>query len=139
MSSKLIRTLIGSLLVVGIFALVHWNRNLFNAPVSSFADVADWTKLTPEESIFHQQGEGNEQNMKFVSPDGRSEAVFRPGIAGGEPELVTDVTILGTYNFFGPRFAFGIFHGIFDVVPYFLFGNAPADLFNMGRFTVLAR
>jgi hypothetical protein len=34
-------------------------------------------------------------------------------------------------------FFFGITHGLFDVVPYFIFGNSPADMFNMDRFRVL--
>lgn len=131
-----IRLCIGALITGGI-AAVHWTRNSWNAPVSSFDDVSGWTELTAKESIFHQMGAGNEHNRKFVSPDGHSEAIFRPNDSGEDPTLVNDPANYGTYNFFGPRFFYGITHGLFDVVPYFIFGNSPSDMFNLDRFTVL--
>lgn len=129
---------------LAVFALVgagiaglHWARNRWNAPVADFDDVAGWTELTPGESLFHRLGPGNENNRKFVSPDGRSEAVFRPGESGDKPSLVTEPVNLGTYNFFGPRLLFGVPHAIFDVLPYFILGNTPADMLNPARLTAL--
>lgn len=125
------------LLTVGTIAIIHWKRNYLNEQVSTIEDVKEWTELTPGESIFHRMGPGNENNRKFVSPDGHSEAIFRPNPAGAPPTLVLEPDNLGTYNFFGPRFFFGIAHAIFDVLPYFIFGNTPADMFNSARFRAL--
>ena len=66
-------------------------------------------------------GEGNDGNRKFVSPNGRSEAVF-----DCNDDLVTDLANAGTYNFFGPRFMGGVPHGVADVLPYYMFGTSPS-------------
>ena len=116
--------------VVGGTAVVNWTRNYWNEPVSDITDVQDWTELTPEESIYHRMGEGNDGNRKFVSPNGRSEAVF-----DCNDDLVTDPANAGTYNFFGPRFMGGVPHGVTDVLPYYIFGTSPSDMFNPQRFT----
>lgn len=116
--------------VVGGTAVVNWTRNYWNEPVSDITDVQDWTELTPEESIYHRMGEGNDGNRKFVSPNGRSEAVF-----DCNDDLVTDPANAGTYNFFGPRFMGGVPHGVTDVIPYYIFGTSPSDMFNPQRFT----
>jgi RHS repeat-associated protein len=116
-------------IVTGGTAIAHWTRNWWNEPVKELSDVNDWTELTPSESIYHSMGPGNEGNRKFVSPNGRSEAVFNC-----QDKLVTDSANMGTYNYFGPRFLGGVPHGIADVIPYFIFGNTPADMFNPQRF-----
>ncbi len=123
--------------IAGLVAAVHWGRNNWNERVSNIDDVSSWTELTPGESIFHRMGPGNEKNLKYVSPNGHSEAVFKPCKNGGESTLVTDPLNYGTYNFFGPRFLLGIPHGIFDILPYFVFGNSPSDMFNSHRFRAL--
>jgi RHS repeat-associated protein len=115
---------------LGVTAIANWTRNYWNEPVSDISDVNDWTELTPDESIYHRMGSGNENNRKFVSPDGRSEAVF-----DCSDNLVTDPANAGTYNYFGPRLLNGIPHAITDVVPYFIFGTSPSDMFNPQRFT----
>lgn len=137
MGNKVVVKICIGLLVIGVIALIHWNRKYLNEPVATIEDVEGWTELTPKESIFHRMGPGNENNRKFISPDGHSEAIFRPDDSGGQPTLVLDSANLGTYNFFGPRFLFGITHAIFDVIPYFVFGNSPGDMFNLDRFRVL--
>lgn len=88
----------------------------------------DWTEMERNKSIYHQMGPGNENNRKFVSPDGHSEAVFDQC-----NNLVTDPANQGTYNFFGPDNV--IMHGITDVLPYFIFGTSPSDMFNFQRVT----
>lgn len=112
-------------IAVGTVAIIHWTRNFWNESVTDISDVNDWTELTPGESVFHRMGPGNENNRKFVSPDGRSEAVF-----DSCGNMVTDPANEGTYNFFGPRTLGGVPHGIFDVIPYYVFGNSPGDMFN---------
>ncbi|MCA9458809.1 MAG: RHS domain-containing protein, partial [Nitrospira sp.] len=67
---------VGIIFVGSATAIVNWTRNYWNEPVKDIHDVNDWTELTPDESIYHRMGPGNESNRKFVSPDGRSEAVF---------------------------------------------------------------
>ena len=111
-------------IIVGGGSIIHWTRNFWNDPVENISDVNDWTELTPDESIYHKMGPGNENNRKFVSPDGHSEAVF-----DGNGCLVTDPLNEGTFNFFGPRFLKGGPHGITDVLPYFILGNSPIDMF----------
>jgi RHS repeat-associated protein len=118
-------------LIVGGVAIVNWSRNLFNEDVSYTEANKHWTKLTPKESVFHRMGPGNENNIKFVSPSGHSEAVFKPNGC-----LVTDPANVGTFNFFGPRTLWGVPHGVFDVIPYYAFGNTPTDMFNLDRFRV---
>ncbi|WP_108946994.1 hypothetical protein [Shewanella halifaxensis] len=78
-------------------------------------------------------GLGNENNRKFVSPDGHSEAVF-----GSNSCLVTDDKNGGTYNFAGPRTLGGVPHAVLDVAPYFIFGNSPSDMFTTDRFQALS-
>jgi RHS repeat-associated protein len=116
---------------VGTIAIIHWTRNYWNEPVS-FADAQkSWQELSPDQSIYHRMGPGNEGNRKFVSPNGgNSEAVFT---GSGCP--VTDPTNMATYNFFGPNVGYGIPHAVTDVLPYFVFGNTPGDMFTTDRFT----
>ncbi len=122
---------IGAVVVGGV--IVHYIRNNLNEPVSFQTANESWQQLAPEQAIFHTMGAGNEGNIKFISPDGHSEAVFY-----GDGTLVTDPSVYGTYNFVGPgNLAQNIGHGIFDVFPYFLLGNTPGDIFNFDRFTVL--
>jgi uncharacterized protein RhaS with RHS repeats len=119
---------IGGAVVGGGVAVINWTRNYWNEPVSDIKDVRDWTEMERDKSIYHQMGSGNENNRKFVSPDGHSEAVF-----DSCDNLVTDPANQGTYNFFGPDNA--VMHGITDVLPYFIFGTSPSDMFNPQRFT----
>jgi len=113
-------------------AILHWTRNYWNDNVNNIDDVSRWTELTPAESVFHQMGPGNENNRKFVSPDGHGEAVF-----SCENEFVSDPANYGTFNYFGPRVLWGIPHVMFDVIPYFLFGNTPSDMFKRQRFDTI--
>ncbi|HED40876.1 MAG TPA: RHS repeat-associated core domain-containing protein [Chromatiales bacterium] len=117
-------------LVIGGAALVHWARNYWNEPVSDISDVNEWTQSIPDESIYHTMGPGNESNRKFVSPDGRSEAVFDI-----DDNLVTDPGNAGTFNIFDPALLGGVPHAIVDVAPYFILGSSPSDMFNPQRFT----
>ena len=67
------------------------------------------------------QGEEGKYNVKYISPDGRSESVYNR-----YHMLVTDVVNQGTYNFYHP-IDDSIKHALADVVPYILFGNTFDD------------
>lgn len=41
---------------------------------------------------------------------------------------MTDPVNMGTYNFFNPEKE-KILHTVFDVFPYMIYGNTPADMF----------
>jgi RHS repeat-associated protein len=117
--------------VVGT-AVVHWTRNVWNKKDVTFSEAKrDWDELPAKESMYHKMGPGNEDNRKFVSRNGGNfEAVFT-----SEGDLVTDPLNMGTYNFFGPKVLWGIPHSLMDVIPYYIFGNTPQDMFTSERFT----
>ena len=45
---------------------------------------------------------------------------------------------MGTYNYINNSTS-TIGHGLVDVVPYFIFGNTPSDMFTTDRFKVLVK
>ncbi len=98
----------------------HYSRNQYNQEVSYSEAKKDWTLLTPEKSVYHRMGPGNENNQKFVSPDGRSEMVFYP-----DGTIVIEPVNMGTYNYSSPDNWAGHFGD--DVVPYWIWGNSPDD------------
>lgn len=95
-----------------------------------YSDIKDnktpWKKLPDNKAIFHQQKEGNENNEKWVHPDGY-ENVFKDACHISDD----DVTNMATYNYFNDDTLWGIA----DVVPYYILGNSPSDMFTTDRFT----
>ena len=116
------------LAVPAAIAAIHWTRNYWNDTPTYEEALSSWTLLSPNQSIYHTQGPGNEGNQKFVSPSGHSEAVFNGQC------LVTDPTNVGTFNFAGPDFLWGVPHFLLDVLPYYPLGNSPSDMFSLDRF-----
>ncbi|WP_158617077.1 RHS repeat-associated core domain-containing protein [Corallococcus exercitus] len=102
------------------FLRQHYGRNVYNqtVPYSSLA-ANKWEPLSDAKSMYHRFGPGNEKNEKWVSPDGKCEAVYKDG------ELVTDPLNYGTYNYSSPNGIDGLGHFVYDVVPYWLYGNTP--------------
>lgn len=102
----------------------HWNRNTRNIQLENEQQAIElgWIKLPPEKSVYHQLGPGNENNVKYVSPDGHHEAVFD---SSGSP--VEDPKNVATYNVCSPNGIEGICHAAWDVAPYYLWGNSPGD------------
>ena len=101
----------------------HYNRNRHNQPVThQEARDQGWTQMSPDKSIYHSMGPGNEDNQKFVSPDGKSEAVFH-----ADGSVVTDPANMATYNYSSPNKFFVIGHVIADVIPYYIWGNSEDD------------
>ncbi len=116
-----------------VTATAHYERNLLNEPVTFEEAKRSWRELPPEESIWHRMGAGNENNRKFVDKKtGRYEAVFYPD---GRP--VTDPLNEATFNCFGPQVLYGAPHAVLDVVPYFILGNTPRDMFTSARFKAI--
>ena len=98
----------------------HYKRNAYNiTPTYRTALDDGWDgSVDPR---YHQQGCGNEGNVKFVSPDGHFEAIF-----DSNQTLVTDPLNRGTYNYAGPL-TDPIEHFFKDMIPYYLLGNSPDD------------
>ncbi|MFA5905541.1 MAG: RHS repeat-associated core domain-containing protein, partial [Desulfobacula sp.] len=116
--------------VVATVVILHYTRNIFNDEILYIDARKTWEKLHPDKAIYHRMGKGNENNEKYISSSGHSEAIFTP-----DGKLVTDSANMGTFNFFPPNILWGIPHGIMDVIPYFVLGNTPGDMFNPDRFT----
>lgn len=110
----------------------------YNDIYESYKNNGDWTLLTYDMSLLHQNEIGDAE-LKFVCKDGR-EAVFTKDFSkDGSYELYTDPKYMGTYNYCNPAPApkgitdiKGIFnfigksiigHGCLDVVPYYITGK----------------
>ena len=130
-SGLLVPQVIGA--VIGIY--LHYTRNQYN-DTSTYDQVTlvcgPWALQSDDKSIFHRMGEGNENNNKYVHPNG-SEAVYNT-----KDELITNSLNMGTYNYINNSTS-TIGHGLVDVVPYFIFGNTPSDMFTTDRFKVLVK
>lgn len=61
-------------------------------------------------------GNNGEYNLKFVSSDGIFEAVYNKD--GKLLNRNTDPINMGTYNYASPNEQLGIYHVIYDVIPY---------------------
>ena len=101
----------------------HLLRNYLNYAPETLEDLlagrseVRWRISTPFSSAYHMFGEDGEYNIKFLSEDGRSEAVYnKQGI------LLTaenDPVNMATYNFSSDWRE----HSDFDVKPYYVWGN----------------
>lgn len=110
--------------IAALFAAIaagHYGRNLLNKPGEATQPMPD------SKSVFHKQGAPD--NTKYVSPDGRHEAVRTP-----DGTLVGDHRNVGTYNYASPNTLGGVPHAILDVAPYMLLGNTPRDMLDPSRF-----
>ena len=110
----------------------HWflRSGLNEGVPQTEADVKQqgWIRMKPEESIYHQIGDGNENNVKYISPDGKMEGIYKDG------KLVNDPINAGTFNYEAPTGIAGkIGHFIVDVIPYYIYGNSPDDSTTIGE------
>ncbi len=90
----------------------------------------DWKPVDDKYNIYHRftngtQGEEARYNKKYMTSDGRNEVIicYDPEYVK-EPYIVTDPNNMGTRNN-GP--GTGINHFLKDVVPYWMWKNAPND------------
>ena len=105
---------------------IHFARNNKQKPDVNYSDISasdsGFRKLSPEKSIFHQIGPGNENNEKWTNAKGE-EYVFNPST--NPPKLVTDAANIGTYNYRPESDISG--HYLLDILPYLLWGNSEFD------------
>lgn len=114
----------------------HYARNN-NQPVGSLPQTAEeaknagWKDLPSKESACHQFTAENGANTKWLSSDGKMEAVY-----DSQGRLVLADEDVGTYNFCpaieDPNNIFktakaGIGHFFKDMLPWYLWGNSPND------------
>jgi RHS repeat-associated protein len=107
----------------------HYNRNQYNTwqpKTPLYAIDSGWTECSGLTSLYHkmgydEDGQSNEGNRKFISPSGKCEAVY--DVKG---KLVTDPVNSGTYNFYNYK-RDPLKHYLYDVVPYYKWGNSPSD------------
>ena len=97
----------------------NYNRNMFNQNVNYRKARNSWDNSVS--ALYHQQGCGNEGNVKYVSPDGHSVLIFN---SNGRP--VTESVNGPTYNFADPRND-RIGHIPQDMLPYYIWGTSPDD------------
>lgn len=100
----------------------HYNRNANNPEFPNQYDADYFDGWDDEVSAnCHQFTSPERNNKKYVSPDGRFEAIYD---ANGY--LVDDPRDEGTYNFISPN-EDGLGHFIVDVVPWIRHGNSLHD------------
>ena len=106
---------------------IHYSRNeLNNVPQTEQDAIRSYfTKVGESDDKFHQNNTSGGRNRKYISPDGHHEAVYYSnGKLNNTPEDI------GTYNVFssgGNAIERYLGHGIWDVLPYMLWGNSPED------------
>lgn len=102
----------------------HFSRN-DNMPVESLPKSPNEAKSLGWDngvaSDCHQFTAGDTRNEKWVSPDGKFEVIFN-----AEGDMVTASEDYGTYNFCSPN-EDPIGHFVYDVIPWFIWGNAEDD------------
>ena len=107
--------------VRNVAGMPHYARNMLN-------DVEKVDQKEPEhfsKAGLHQMGVDPQQpNVKYISHDGHHEKVINHAKKTLEDNL-NDAKNMGTYNYFHPDKEY--LHGIFDIVPWYLFGNSPHD------------
>ncbi len=98
-------------------------KNTGIPPTEGAAEDANWKKVKGEDAKLHQFTAENNDNVKYLSPDGHREAVYDKG-----GNLVVDSRDIGTYNFYPKINEEDLLgHTIADVIPYFIFGNDDDD------------
>ncbi len=97
----------------------HYRRNENNNlyPNQEQAEENCWVRQPDWKNKYHRYGPGNEENVKYLSPDGHQEAIYDK-----KRNIVTDPKNMGTYNYGTNRWD----HFWKDMVPYYMW-NAPPE------------
>jgi len=108
---------------------LHYSRNQHNFHPKNEQEAIDlgWSRLSDKKAIYHRMGKGNENNHKYVSPDGHDEGVFYGEGSKNKEKPVKNVVNEATYNYFSPNGISAIGHVATDVLPYYLWGNSKKD------------
>jgi RHS repeat-associated protein len=112
----------------------YWqSRGLYDRQDIQRSELAGLNMVSDAEDTFHEQGPGNENNVKFVSSTtgpqwwnryGTYELILRPNDPGNPSttyQYVDDSVNMGTLN----RGQNPISHTVLDVLPYAIYGNRP--------------
>ncbi|AQQ10435.1 Cell wall-associated polypeptide CWBP200 [Sedimentisphaera cyanobacteriorum] len=100
---------------------MHRKRDLYNTWQPKNPQIAidrGWKELIGLQAMYHQMGQGNGNNRKFISPSGKCEVVY-----DSDGNILTNPANRGTYNYGTNWFT----HFILDMVPYYIEGNSPTD------------
>ncbi len=90
----------------------------------------------PDSQNLYHRNKGQKDNVKYYSRKTGQEVIFN-----GQGKIVTDVENIGTYNYFSVSnehksiedYKNTLLHGVVDVVPYYLWGNAQNDTTSVGN------
>ena len=115
----------------GVSKELHYSRNDYSEHLPKTINEAiekGWNSNVPANA--HQFSSREKSNIKYVSPNGRSEVVFNKN-----GRVVTDPRDVGTYNFAPSNYQGNIIqkgvamymHYRFDIVPYVAWGNDERD------------
>jgi RHS repeat-associated protein len=127
---------------------VHYFRNklnieydwaLFSRLNNRLPDNLSWILLPAEDSVYHQAGNPDKDNSKYISADGHFEAVYMP-VKNSHGNTISyelqnesnNYEAMGTYNYSGPN-TDSYKHIFLDVIPYNIWGNTREDYFNNYR------
>ena len=114
-------------LLSNIFREIHYKRNVFNDTYSGEELIQNnYQSVDSKYAKFHQNNQKNgKENTKYVIGDWFSSEVvlYSDGTVNNTPEDV------GTFNVYSGENGFLniVVHGLFDVIPYMIWGNSHDD------------
>jgi RHS repeat-associated protein len=121
---------------IGVDEDVHYFRNELNefsgAPdtldkMLELAQNGEWILLSPGKSQLHMYGENGEYNLKFVSKEGRFEAVYNVNNQLVPNDGGMGSVNMGTYNYSTPNGIWPAGHVVFDVLTWKDWGNIKSE------------
>ena len=108
---------------------LHYFRNKLNKAPKNLDDLAknkkNWILLRVGGSIYHMHGKDGEYNLKFVSKDGKYEAVYNKNYILQDEKV--SLENMGTYNYASPHDKIAAAHIYLDVWTYGKWGNSSND------------
>lgn len=126
-----VQILLSAIVVVGSYVAAnmpsieeHYERNQYNIQVPDYYDEEFFSSDEWDDNVAancHQFSAPQKDNKKYVSKDGRFEAIYN-----SKGELVTDPRDIGTYNYAHPTKK-PLKHFVKDVLPWILYGNSEDD------------
>ena len=99
---------------------IHYNRNVFNTNLPTEKPSDNDPVWEVADAKYHQFSSKDNNNVKYVSDDGREIVYDEQGV------VITDPRDIGTYNFCTHE-ENSVFHGMLDVLPWLVWGNSEED------------